>query len=143
MAKCIEIDKQLSVSEQITVSDLQALKDQGFDLIICNRPDFEEANQVQADDIKNRAIELGLKFLHIPVSKSGPTMQAIEMTKQTFDEAGGPIFAYCRSGQRSVMMWSLATALGGGATADEILSTASAAGFKIDGLRATLESLSS
>lgn len=141
MAKCIQIDKQLSVSEQITVSDLQALKDQGFDTIICNRPDFEDVNQVQAADIENHAGELGLKFLHIPITKSGPTMQAVEMTKQAFSEAGGPIVAYCRSGQRSVMMWSLATALNGGVTAEEILTKVSAAGFNIDGLRPTLESL--
>lgn len=140
MAKCIEINKKLSVSEQITASDLKALKEQGFTLIICNRPDFEEVNQAPVADIESHALELGLKFLHIPVSKSGPTMQAVEMTKQALDEASGPILAYCRSGQRSTMLWSLATALGGG-TADEILAMASAAGFKIDGLRPTLESL--
>lgn len=143
MAKCIEINKKLSVAEQITINDLKLLKDQGFTLIICNRPDFEEANQALADDIESHAIELGLKFLYIPVTKSGPTMQAVEMTKQALDEASEPILAYCRSGQRSTMLWSLATALGGGVTADEILATASAAGFKIDGLRPTLESLSS
>lgn len=143
MAKCIEINKNLSVSEQITISDLKLLKEQGFELIICNRPDFEEVNQALVADIESHAIELGLKFLHIPISKSGPTMQAVEMTKQALDEASGPILAYCRSGQRSTMLWSLATALSGGVSADEIIATASAAGFKIDGLRPTLESLSS
>ena len=143
MAKCIEINKNLSVSEQITISDLKALKEQGFDTIICNRPDFEDTNQALADDVESHAIDLGLKFLHIPVTKSGPTMQAVEMTKQALEEASGPILAYCSSGQRSTMLWSLATALGGGVTADEILATASSAGFKIDGLRPTLESLSS
>ena len=141
MAKCIVINKNLSVSGQIAASDLKALKEQGFALVICNRPDFEEVNQAPVADIESHAIELGMKFLHIPVTKSGPTMQAVEMTKQAFDEADGPILAYCRSGQRSTMLWSLATALGGGVSADEILATASAAGFKIDGMRPTLESL--
>lgn len=141
MVKSIKIDEKFSVSGQLDTSDLESLKEQGYAVIICHRPDYEDPNQALAADIESRAVELGLQFLHIPVSGSGPTMQAVQMTKEALDEANGQVLAYCRSGMRSVMLWSLATAMGGGVTSDELISTASAAGFKIDGLRTTLDSL--
>lgn len=141
MVKDIKIDEKFSVSGQLNAGELESLKEQGYAVIICNRPDYEDQNQVLAADVESRAMELGLQFLHIPISGSGPTMQAVELTKQALDEASGPVLAYCRSGMRSTMLWSLASALRGDASADELISTAANAGFKIDGLRAALDSL--
>ena len=55
------------VSEQITVDDIQTIKEAGFKTIFCNRPDNEEINQVTVESIKNAAVENGLKFIHQPV----------------------------------------------------------------------------
>jgi uncharacterized protein (TIGR01244 family) len=141
MVKCIEISDKFSVSGQIDTSDLESLKAQGFTVIICNRPDYEDANQMLASDIESRVVELGMQFIHIPISGRGPNMQAVELSKQALDDASGRVLAYCRSGMRSVMLWSLATAMSGGTSADELIDMAASAGFNIDGLRPTLNSL--
>ena len=41
------------VSEQITVDDIQTIKEAGFKTIFCNRPDNEEINQVTVESIRN------------------------------------------------------------------------------------------
>ena len=45
------------VSEQITVDDIQTIKEAGFKTIFCNRPDKEEINQVTVESIKNAALK--------------------------------------------------------------------------------------
>jgi sulfide:quinone oxidoreductase len=47
------------VSEQITVDDIQTIKEAGFKTIFCNRPDNEEINQVTVESIKNAALKNG------------------------------------------------------------------------------------
>lgn len=141
MTKYIKLDEKFSISGQLSVSDLESIKEQGYTAIICNRPDYEDPGQLLVADIESCATELGLHFLHIPVSGSGPTMQAVDLTKQALDEASGPVLAYCRSGMRSTMLWALASAMRGDVSSDEIISVASDAGFNLDGLRATLDGL--
>ena len=52
------------VSEQITIDDIQKIKEAGFKTIFCNRPDNEEINQVSVESIKNAADANGIKFIH-------------------------------------------------------------------------------
>ena len=47
----------LSVSPQITVSDLPAIRAAGFRVIICNRPDGEGADQPTFAEIEAAAFE--------------------------------------------------------------------------------------
>lgn len=43
--KTNRLTERLSVSPQITVPDMQTIKEQGFRPIICNRPDGEGSDQ--------------------------------------------------------------------------------------------------
>ena len=53
----------------------------------------------------------------------------------------GPVIAYCRSGNRSTVLWALNQA--GRMPEDEILSTADAAGYDLSGVRPLIASLAS
>lgn len=141
MAAYKKIDDKLSISGQIFVGHLEKIKAQGFTTIICNRPDFEEdvEDQPLADDIQNRARELGMQFVYIPINDIGPTMKAVHKTKEALDAARGPVLAYCLSGHRSLMLYSLAKAFGGHSTTDELISKASSIGYNLSGLRPTLD----
>ncbi|MCX8227546.1 MAG: sulfur transferase domain-containing protein, partial [Sulfitobacter sp.] len=46
------ITDKVSVSPQITVSDMGAIKEAGFRVIICNRPDREGADQPNFEEIE-------------------------------------------------------------------------------------------
>lgn len=125
------INAQISVSPQITVNDLVAIKAAGFQIVMANRPDGEEAGQPNMADIADAARALGLQFIHLPVAGGQFPPEAIAGFKAALD-GGKKLFAFCRSGTRCATLWSLASA--GERPADEILAQTSAAGYDLSGL---------
>ncbi|MGJ8645290.1 MAG: beta-lactamase hydrolase domain-containing protein [Marinomonas colpomeniae] len=102
-----QITDKYSVSEQITLDDVNTLAKSGVTLIICNRPDNEEDGQLAFADIASRAKELNIGAVHIPFA--GGKMQAAdaELFKQTLVGAHNT-HAYCRTGNRSSLIWQAA-----------------------------------
>jgi sulfide:quinone oxidoreductase len=120
------------VSDQITEEDIEQLKEAGFKTIFCNRPDNEEQNQVTVKSIQDKAIESGLNFIHQPVIGGQISQNDIDEFSDYFDAAEKPIFAYCRTGTRSSMLWALSES--GKRSIDEILRLTSAAGYNLSNL---------
>ena len=120
------------VSDQITEEDIEQLKEAGFKTIFCNRPDNEEQNQVTVKRIQAKAIESGLDFIHQPVIGGQISQNDIDQFSDYYDAAEKPIFAYCRTGTRSSMLWALSES--GKRSIDEILQLTSAAGYNLSNL---------
>ena len=120
------------VSDQITEEDIEQLKEAGFKTIFCNLPDNEEQNQVPVKSIQDKAIESGLNFIHQPVIGGQISQNDIDQFSDYFDAAEKPIFAYCRTGTRSSMLWALSES--GKRSIDEILRLTSAAGYNLSNL---------
>ena len=120
------------VSDQITEEDIEQLKEAGFKTIFCNRPDNEEQNQVTVKSIQDKAIESGLNFIHQPVIGGQIAQNDIDQFSDYYDAAEKPIFAYCRTGTRSSMLWALSES--GKRSIDEILQLTSAAGYNLSNL---------
>lgn len=137
-----EVSENLAVAGQIFISQLEVLKERGFEVIICNRPDYEDdvEDQPLAAQMESRAAELGLKFVYIPVSGT-PTLQAAKSTKEVLDAAEGKVLAYCLSGMRSIMLCSLAHALEGNVKSDDLIQNAKTLGYNLSGLRPAFESM--
>lgn len=97
---------RLSVSGQITADDLAILKKSGVTTIINNRPDGEEAGQPLSDALAAKAKELGLAYHFIPVTSGTlPDTDAAKMGK-ILNGSAGQVHAFCRSGNRSSLLWS-------------------------------------
>ena len=120
------------VSDQITEEDIKQLKEAGFKTIFCNRPDNEEQNQVTVKSIQDKTIESGLNFIHQPVIGGQISQNDIDQFSDYYDAAEKPIFAYCRTGTRSSMLWALSES--GKRSIDEILQLTSAAGYNLSNL---------
>jgi sulfide:quinone oxidoreductase len=121
-----------SVSPQISVEDVQTLRDAGFRSIICNRPDGEAAGQPDVELIRNEALKLDMEFRFLPaVSFPELERQAVETAKLLPDLAK-PVFAYCRSGTRCTIIWSLMQS--GKKPVEEIIAAAAGAGYDVSGL---------
>ena len=120
------------VSDQITEEDIEQLKEAGFKTIFCNRPDNEEQNQVTVKSIQDKAVKSGLNFIHQPVIGGQITQNDIDEFSDHYDDAEKPIFAYCRTGTRSSMLWALSES--GKRSIDEILRLTSAAGYNLSNL---------
>ncbi|MBZ0129009.1 MAG: TIGR01244 family phosphatase [Rhodobacteraceae bacterium] len=132
-----QIDHDYSVSGQLTEADLVAVKAAGFATVICNRPDDEIEPDLHAQFMAAEAARLGLGFVYNPVSGRGMTMTNLQAQEEAIAASGGPVLAYCRSGMRSTVVWSLVNAKT--LPADEIIATAAGAGYSLDNLRPQIE----
>ena len=99
------ITDDYAVAPQIRPDELAAIAAEGFVAIICNRPDAEEPGQPTAADIAVECARVGLNFHHIPVSSMPIPAEAIQKHRQVVEESTGPVLGYCRSGQRSAVIW--------------------------------------
>ena len=120
------------VSDQIQTEDITIIKNKGFKTIFCNRPDSEEANQITVKSIQDQADKDGLNFIHQPVIGGQITQQDVDLFKAHYASAEKPIFAYCRSGTRSSMLWALSES--SVRPIDEILKLTTAAGYNLSNL---------
>jgi sulfide:quinone oxidoreductase len=78
------ITSGLSVSPQITADDLQAVADQGFRAIICNRPDGEGMDQPNFEEIETAAQALGLQTAYLPITAGKVTVTRMQRRSAAF-----------------------------------------------------------
>lgn len=95
----------VAVASQIRPDDVADLKDMGFTTIVCNRPDGEDFGQPAADDIAEACTARDMAFHFIPVDRSGLTKEMVERFRDAVAQSDGKVLAYCRSGQRSAVLW--------------------------------------
>ncbi len=134
-----KINDMISVSPQITLDDVASAKAEGVTLIINNRPDGEDPSAPQSADIEAAARAAGMKYMSIPITHSGFSGPQVDAMIAALAE-GDKTLAYCRSGTRSTLLWSLAQAKQGVAP-DEIARLAGNAGYDITPVRAMVDAL--
>lgn len=127
----------LSVAPQIALDDLAAAASQGFRSLISNRPDGEEPGQPTAAEVEAAARDAGLAFCWVPVTMPTLSQEDARAFAAALEEMPGPTLAFCRTGTRSTVLWALSQA--GSRPTDEIVSTAAAAGYDLEGLRPRLD----
>jgi uncharacterized protein (TIGR01244 family) len=109
----VQLNKQVSVSDQMTVDDVAEVVANGVQLLVCNRPDDEDVGQTPYQEIKAEAERQGLATHLLAFSSYKITNdnrdQLVELikTKQK-------IHLYCRSGSRSRRLWITANKIGRG-----------------------------
>jgi uncharacterized protein (TIGR01244 family) len=124
------VTDDISVSPQIRVEDIDEAARLGFRTIINNRPDGEDPSQPSSREIEAAAAEAGLAYFHIPV-RGGPTPEQVETTNRVLAEAPRPVLAFCRSGTRSIVTWSLGQATSGVRGRDELVGLGRQAGYDL------------
>lgn len=127
-------------SPQITLEDVARAQAEGFALIINNRPEAEAPDQTAGAEIEAAARAAGLAYCAIPVTPGGFSEEQVHAMVEAIEAAQGPVLAYCRSGTRSTLLWSLAQALRG-QDPETIAQAAATAGYDVAPLRPALDSL--
>jgi len=127
------VTDSLSVSPQIALDDLDRAAGEGFVLVINNRPDDEEPGQPSSAQIEAAARAAGLDYLHVPV-RGGPTPDQVETVRRAVEDAEGPVLAFCRSGTRSIVTWSLGQASSGAADRATLVRQGAEAGYDLSGV---------
>ncbi len=131
---------RFTAAPQIDPDDLPALKAQGYALVINNRPDAEVPPSHRSQPFATAAAAAGLSYRYIPVAGGfGPDL--VSTMAEALASAGGPVFAWCRSGNRSTHLWALAQA-SAGADPAALVAAAAACGYDLRPMADLLANLS-
>lgn len=126
----LKLNDSISVAGQIGIDDIAAAAAQGFQYIINNRPDGEQAGQPTAAAMEAAAQAAGLGYCAIPITPGGFSPDQIDAMRSALQAATGPVLAFCRSGTRSTFIWALARASMGD-DPDQLVGMAAGAGYDI------------
>ena len=127
-------------SPQISVADIAEAAKLGATLVINNRPEGESEDQTSGAEIEAAARAAGMDYCAIPVTMQSLSQQDVAAMGEALGRAQGPVLAYCRSGTRSTLLWSLAQAAKGEDPA-AIADAAAAAGYDVSPVRAAMDAL--
>jgi uncharacterized protein (TIGR01244 family) len=128
------------VAPQIDTDAVAEAARLGVKLIVNNRPEGESPDQVPGEAIEAAARAAGIDYVAIPVTHAGFSQSQVDAMAQALEAADGPVLAYCRSGTRSTLLWSLAEAKGG-ADPDRLTEIAAEAGYDLTPVRPLLDML--
>ncbi|HEY5641970.1 MAG TPA: TIGR01244 family sulfur transferase [Woeseiaceae bacterium] len=103
--KIYQLSEVCSVASQIQPDDAAQLAEAGFKVVVCNRPDGEDIDQPTIADIGAACEAAGLEFHAIPIDRSGIRTDMVDAFRHIVTSGAGPVLAYCRSGQRSSILW--------------------------------------
>lgn len=119
--KIIKVNDRFSIGPQPNLSDFHELKSLGFASVINNRADGEEPSQPPADDASFKAAEVGLRYTRQPIVLNAISEGDIRQFQKKIAQLDGRVFAHCKSGTRSLTLWTLGEVLDGRMQASEIL----------------------
>lgn len=132
------ITDHYAVSPQIVPEDLPAIAEAGFTTVICNRPDEEVPAEIQSEVMRIATEAAGLRFEVLPLTHA--TLETSVSDQMALcAAASGPVFAYCASGTRCSIIWSLGQV--GALSTDEIIAATTRAGYDLGALRPQLDAL--
>ncbi len=140
MSQFRRLSESVLASPQITLDDVATAAREGVTMIICNRPDDEDPDQLNSDAVRQAAQAQNIAFVSIPITHSGFSQPQIAAMVDSLQSAQGPVLAYCRSGTRSTLLWALARA-SQGADPETLANQALAAGYDVSTVRPAMDML--
>jgi len=103
--KIYALSETCSVAAQILPSEAADIAAAGYTTVVCNRPDGEEFGQPTATEVGAACEAAGMSFHVIPIDRSGIRPDMVDSFRDIVANSPGPVLAYCRSGQRSSILW--------------------------------------
>ena len=129
-ADIIKVSDEYAVSAQITAADVEAIVASGAKSLICSRPDGEANDQPTFREIEAVAENAGLEVAHVPVISGMVNEKNVDDFLAVVERLEKPIHAYCRTGTRSITLWTLYQRRLG-VPDDELLARARACGYDL------------
>lgn len=129
--KPVIITERFAVSGQIRIKDIPELAQAGYTAIVNNRPDGEVFLQPSAKAISTAAAQAKIDSFHLPVAGPDISEAKVRMLQKVLADSRGPVLAFCRSGSRSLILWSIGEVLDGRMTKENLTSFGAERGFDL------------
>ncbi len=132
------ITPSFAVTAALEPADFAALREQGIRCIISNRPDDEQADQMNASTEARLAWREGMLFRHVPAAKHELfTDEIVDGMAHALQGCEGAVVAHCKSGQRSAILW--AAAMARSQPVEQVIQALRVAGFDLELIRDDLD----
>lgn len=106
-----QIAADVCVAPQLTPAAMAEAARTGFRSVVNNRPDFEHGpDQPTNAEIEAAAKAAGLEYRFLPVESGYQSPEEIEAFAKLLAELPRPLLVFCRSGARSMRLFSAARA---------------------------------
>jgi uncharacterized protein (TIGR01244 family) len=102
-----QIDEGYAVTGQISPDDVRDIAAEGYQAIICNRPDGESPDQPDFAEVAKVAEKAGIPIYYVPVVSGQLTQDDVDAMASALEASEGPVLAYCRSGARSTNIYGI------------------------------------
>lgn len=102
------LSPDVAVGPQLLPNDVAKVAAAGFKGIINNRPDGEAPGQPSSAELEAQAASHGLSYAYIPVVPGQATERDSAAFAAAVRRAGGPVVAFCRTGNRSTSLARMA-----------------------------------
>jgi len=133
------LSSEYAVSPQVNPGDFATIRAAGYTTVINNRPDAEIPATHHSHVMRAAAEAAGLIFIENPVVSGALTMENINLQAKAQADSSGPVLAYCASGNRCSIVWSLTQA--GKMRTEAILAAAERAGYHLEHLKPQIDAL--
>lgn len=120
MTAIIPVNDSLSVAGQVRLDEFAGFAKDGFTTVINNRPENEEPGQPSSAEEAAAAAAAGLAYIHVPVTMASITEGDVRAVQAAMQNAGGPVLAHCRSGTRSLILYTIGEVLDGCMAIEEL-----------------------
>jgi len=134
-----QLTPNYAVSPQIAPEDMATLAAEGYRVVINNRPDPEVSADLLSSAMQAAAEAAGLTYIENPVVNGAITMDMVVRQGEAVAQADGPVFAYCRSGTRSAIVWAMSQA--GQIPTEALLTAAERGGYDLSGMAGQIDAL--
>jgi uncharacterized protein (TIGR01244 family) len=135
----IRVNDVLTVGPQPSISEVRSLADHGFARLINTRPDREEPAQPGNDAEREAAGHAGVSYNFIPVTMPTITEADVRAFQAAMVDAGGAVFAHCKTGTRALTLYVLGEALDGRMSSVEIAALGQKLGIDLSAASRWLE----
>lgn len=126
------ITSKFYVAEQLTLEQIPELAEAGVCHLLCNRPDNEGEDQVSSAAVQAMAEQHGMSFHYLPTTPGQFEPALVNQFAALMAQLEGKVLAYCRTGTRSLSLWTLANPER--KSRGDLLLLAEQAGYNMSGL---------
>lgn len=101
----IQLTDRIGVAGQISLDQVARIAEQGYAVLVNNRPDGEDPGQPDSAELQAAAIAAGLEYHHLPVTAMNFPGPDVAHMARLFADESRPLLAFCRSGTRCANLW--------------------------------------
>ena len=128
----MHINEQITSGRQPTAEEFTQLAREGFRSVVNLRTWPEEDQPLSPEAEGAQVRDLGLEYLHLPVSTTDLTPEQVDQFRQALLQLPKPVYVHCHTGKRAGAFVMMHLAAEQGWSGQEALQKAEEMGFACD-----------